>query len=122
MIQMVEFAKDHRSKISNYRTDINKRIRELAANPGNLPYYPPYPGAPARASQQGHDDLIRDLRDRLSDSEGKYKDDCEDNDPPPPPPSPEPVCGDNCKRVLKAVRDAVTGAIIFTFVLVCATS
>ncbi len=38
------------------------------------------------------------------------------------PPAPREMCGDNCKRVLKSVRDAVTGAIIFTFVLVCSTS
>jgi RHS repeat-associated protein len=115
-------CQDHKNKISNYKTDINKRIRELAANPGVLPYYPPYPGAPARASQQGHEDLVRDLRDQLSDREKKYKDDCEDNDPPPPSPPSAPVCGDNCKQVLKQVRDAVTGAIIFTLVLICATS
>jgi RHS repeat-associated protein len=115
-------CQDHRNKISNYKTDINKRIRELAANPLGLPYYPPYPGAPARASQQGHEDLIRDLRDQLGDREKKYKDDCEDNDPPPPSPPSAPVCGDNCKQVMKQVRDAVTGAIIFTLVLICATS
>ncbi|WP_428503147.1 hypothetical protein [Roseateles sp.] len=115
-------CQDHKTKISNYKTDINKRIRELAENPANLPYYPPYPGAPPRASQQGHEELIRDLREKLTDREKKYKNDCEDSDPPPPSPPPEPICGENCKRVLKAVRDTVTGAIIFTFVLVCATS
>lgn len=94
----------------------------LAENPANLPYHPPYPGAPPRASQQGHEELIRDLREKLTDREKKYKDDCEDSDPPTPTPPLEPVCGENCKRVLKAVRDTVTGAIIFTFVLVCATS
>ena len=40
----------------------------------------------------------------------------------PPPPSSREICEDNCKRVLKATRDAVTGVLIFVFVLVCATS
>ena len=40
----------------------------------------------------------------------------------PPPPASRDACGENCKRVLKSVRDAVTGAIIFTIVLVCASS
>jgi len=35
-----------KQKIRNKRGDINKRICERAANPDNLPYYPPYPGAP----------------------------------------------------------------------------
>jgi hypothetical protein len=43
---------------------------------------------------------------------------------PDPSPSPDPSlrCNDNCKRVLRSVRDAVTGLITLTLVLVCATS
>jgi hypothetical protein len=115
-------CQDHRNKISNYKADISKRIRELAANPGTLQYYPPYPGAPAYTNQQGHEDIIRDLRDRLSDREKKYRDDCEDNDPPPPSPPSAPVCGDNCKQVMKQVRDVATGALVFMLVLICAAS
>lgn len=50
-------CQDHRKKIADYKADINKRIRELAANPGGLPYYPPYLGAPEYTNQQGHEDL-----------------------------------------------------------------
>ncbi|MBX3475898.1 MAG: Ig-like domain repeat protein [Planctomycetes bacterium] len=42
---------------------------------------------------------------------------------PAPAPAPEsPACGESCKRVLKSVRDAVTGTLILIFVFVCATS
>jgi RHS repeat-associated protein len=117
-------CKDHRKKISDYKTDINQRIRELLINKHNLPYYPPYPGAPPRASVQGHEELIRDLRDHLKDREEKYNDQCVDDEPPAPPPAPAsaPMCEDNCKKVLKSARDAITGALIFVFVLICSTS
>lgn len=115
-------CRDHRNKISNYKNDINKRIRELRLNRNGLPYYPPFPGAPARASVQGHEDLIRDLRDQMDDREKKYDDQCGDDDDPPPPPSPAPICAENCKQVLKSVRDAVTGAMILMLVLICAAT
>ena len=93
-------CRDHRRKINNYKTDINKRIREILANSQGLPYYPPYPNAPARASVQGHEDLIQELRDNLRDREKTYDDKCGDDDPPTPPTAPAPVCDGNCKNIL----------------------
>lgn len=40
----------------------------------------------------------------------------------PTPPAAPFVCEENCQKVLKSVLDAVTGALIFLIVLVCATS
>lgn len=113
-------CKDLRAKMSNKRLDINKRIRELAENPQNLPYYPPYPGAKPRFSQQGHEEIIQDLKDTLGDDERLYKEKCGGGDDPPGGGAAAPVCGGNCQQVLKAVKNAVTGAIIFTIVLLCA--
>ena len=47
---------------------------------------------------------------------------CDSPAPPEPDSSTSFACEDKCKRVLKSVRDAVTGALILVFVLVCATS
>jgi len=61
-----------KQKIRNKRSDINKRICERAANPDNLPYYPPYLGAPPRRSVQGHEDI----KDSLKDDEALYEAKC----------------------------------------------
>jgi len=42
--------------------------------------------------------------------------------PDPPSPDPAPMCGPNCKQVWKATVDGITGALIFAFVWLCATS
>lgn len=65
-----------KEKIARKKEDINKRIQECAANRGNLPYYPPYPGAPPRMSVQGHEEIIRDLKDSTQDDEKLYDDKC----------------------------------------------
>lgn len=65
-----------KEKIARKKIDINKRMQECASNPGKLPYYPPFPGAPPRMSVQGHEDLIRDLKDSTQDDEKLYADKC----------------------------------------------
>ena len=65
-----------KKKIQNKKADINKRICEVKANPNNLPYYPPYSEAPPRMSVQGHEDIIQDLKDGLSDDEALYASKC----------------------------------------------
>lgn len=67
-----------KKKIENKKADINKRICEVKANK-NLPYYPPDSGAPPRASVQGHEDIIQDLKDSLSDDEALYAAKCGGN-------------------------------------------
>jgi hypothetical protein len=64
-----------KKKIQNKKTDINKRICEVKDNT-KLPYYPPYPGASPRMSVQGHEDIIQDLKDGLSDDEALYASKC----------------------------------------------
>lgn len=92
-------CQDLKKKIQNKKNDINKRIQECKANPGNLPYSPPYPGAPDRLSVQGHEDIIQDLKDGLQDNEALYLEKCGGGggsgapatDPAPgPAPSPDP--------------------------------
>ncbi|MDN7445615.1 RHS repeat-associated core domain-containing protein, partial [Burkholderia cepacia] len=63
-------------KIQNKKSDINKRICEVKTNPLDLPYYPPYRGALPRMSVQGHEDIIRDLKDGLADDEALYAEKC----------------------------------------------
>lgn len=65
-----------RDKIARKKQDINKRIQECKANPQNLPYYPPYAGAPPRMSVQGHEGLIQDLKDTTADDEALYAQKC----------------------------------------------
>jgi hypothetical protein len=64
---------------------------------------------------------VRDLKDALKDDQNLHDDKCGDPPLPQPPPI-EPVCEKNCQRVLKSTRDAITGALLFVFVLVCASS
>jgi RHS repeat-associated protein len=65
-----------KARIARKKVDINKRIQECAANRLNLPYYPPYDGAPPKMSVQGHEDIIRDLKDATQDDEKLYADKC----------------------------------------------
>ncbi|WP_417069874.1 RHS repeat-associated core domain-containing protein [Niveibacterium terrae] len=65
-----------KKKIQNKKADINKRICEVKANPNNLPCYPPYSGAPPRMSIQGHEGIIQDLKDGISDDEALYASKC----------------------------------------------
>ncbi len=87
-------CQDLRKKIQNKKADINKRIQECKANPNNLPYSPPYPGAPPRMSVQGHEGIIQDLKDFLKDDEALYREKCGGDggggDSPAPAPAPAP--------------------------------
>jgi RHS repeat-associated protein len=65
-----------KKKIQNKKADIEKRICQVEANPNKLPYLPPYSGAPPRASVQGHEDLIQNLKDSLAANEALYAAKC----------------------------------------------
>jgi RHS repeat-associated protein len=112
-------CKDLREKIRNIRLDISERIRDLASNPGNLPYYPPNANSLPRESVRGHEDLLRDARDNLKDREKQYDDKCGDDEPPPPPTEPASACGDTCKRVLVQVAGAA-GTLFWVWRSLCA--
>ncbi|MEF9387001.1 RHS repeat domain-containing protein [Ralstonia solanacearum species complex bacterium KE056] len=76
-----------------------------------LDYHPGRPGAPGHGG-----------KDHWHHNGGNYHfpPGAEVPDPEPPSSNSAMTCGDKCKRTLKAVRDVVTGAIVFVLVLVCA--
>ncbi|MDD2721390.1 MAG: fibronectin type III domain-containing protein [Gallionella sp.] len=69
-------CKSLKDKIQKRKEKINERIRECKANPNNLPYYPPYSGAPQRMSVQGHEEIIQEQKDYLKDDEALYEEKC----------------------------------------------
>jgi RHS repeat-associated protein len=68
-------------KIANLLDQIEKRTAEINANPLQLPEFPPYPGAPYRASVQGHRDLLEKYKQDLADRAHEYNKECGGGDP-----------------------------------------
>ena len=85
-------------KIENIRKDIEKRKKEVAENPNNLPEFAP--GGKPRDSVEGHREIIRELEKTLSEREQLYADKCGGGN-----------CGDGVKTVAK-VGVGVGGAYI----------
>ena len=113
-------CRDLDAKIKRKSDLIAKLGRELYEDKQRLPMYPSIPGLPERFSRSGHAErLQREIDFRERDIK-RYDDKC--GPPPPPPPVESPICAENCKRILKRTTDAITGAILFVFVMVCATS
>lgn len=106
-----EECRNLKDKISRRKAKINERIRECKENPSrlNLPYYPPYPGAPPRMSVQGHEEIIQAEKDFLADDEKLYRDKCGgdggDGSAPAPvtPPAPSSNNADAAKKTAEGL-------------------
>ncbi|MDD4964925.1 MAG: hypothetical protein PHI11_13515 [Gallionella sp.] len=69
-------CKSLKDKIQRRKAKINERIRTCKANPENLPYSPPFHGAPQSMSVQGHEEIIQEQKDFLKEDEALYEDKC----------------------------------------------
>ncbi len=114
-----EFCQSRKRNIENLKKELNDRWKELDANILNLPQRIG-PGEMLSQTIRGHKTLINQYSNHLKDRQIEYERECEDD--PPPPPAPILVCGDNCKKTMKTIRDAVTGAVIFTIFAFCMAS
>ena len=113
-----------RRKIENKKNDIKKRTCEAEANPDNLPYLPPYPGAPPRASVQGHEMLIQELQGYLASDEALYAAKCGGGGGAAPAPVTTPdsnpvpsVDPKTQEQITKGVATVGVGALVLRLIL-----
>ena len=111
------------AKIANIAADIQSSSADIANNPLNLPSAPPYPGAPARASVQGHQGLLDQKVQNLANRANEYNQKCGGGDPfgggaaatvPSAAPSASPMISPGVKRTVIVVGGAIIvgGAVI----------
>jgi hypothetical protein len=86
-----EYCKARARTIANLQAQIERRVRQLIENPQGLPEHPPYPGAPLRASRQGHRQMISDDMDNLRTRRDEYSRRCGGGPPPSSSPAPVPL-------------------------------
>jgi RHS repeat-associated protein len=112
------------AKIGNIVADIESSRADLARNPGSLPEYPPYPGAPRRMSVQGHNELLDKKLQNLANRAHEYNQKCGGGDPfgggapssaPSAAPGSEPSASPDVKRGLIVLG----GAIVVGGVILC---